>query len=171
MSQRMRKYCQTVRHPFSSKASREIAPFFLRKWRDLSIWTLKCSRVLSPWAEEMAYSLISCALMITLVVILDIFDNRPLSDWQGAVSVGSYSVNISLNFIVAVLGTISKSAVLVSIEAGLSQAKWIWFTLRKHSLLDYKRFDDASRGPLGSIKLLLAVTNIRYVIASELNYF
>ena len=142
------------------------------KWRNLSIpsWIKECSRLVLPWAEELAYSAISSALLIILVVILKVFDNRPLSDWQGAISLGNYSVDISPNFIVAVLGAIIKSAVLVSIEAGISQSKWIWFTLRKRSLLDYKRFDDASRGPLGSAKLLLAVTNIRCVVIRKVNF-
>ena len=172
MTKHPTRYPRTVWQLFPSNISRWIGLFVTEKWRNLSTpsWIEDCSRLVSPWAEELAYSAISCALLIILVVILYVFDNRPLSDWQGAISLGNYSVNISPNFIVSVLGTIIKSAVLVSIEAGLSQTKWIWFTLRKRSLLDYKRFDDASRGPLGSAKLLLAVTNIRFVVSRELPF-
>lgn len=122
----------------------------------------KIATVLSPWLEEIAYIALSVALMTTLVVILKTYNGRPLTDWQGAISMGNMSVNISLNFIVAVLGTISKTSVAVCIEAGLSQSKWIWFRLRRRSLLDYKRFDAASRGPLGSARLL-PITKLRLV--------
>lgn len=121
------------------------------------------SAVLSPWTEEIVYVVISVLLMMTLVIILEIYDGHPLTDWQGAISMGNLSVNISLNFIVAVLGTISKASVAVAVEAGLVQTKWIWFSQRKRPLLDYKRFDNASRGPLGSARLLFT-TRIKYVM-------
>ena len=126
----------------------------------------KLSKTLSPWIEEVVYVVISFLLLVTLVIILRIYDGRPLTDWQGAISMGTFSVNISLNFIVAVLGTISKANIAVAVEAGLSQAKWLWFSQRRRSLLDYKRFDDASRGPLGSARLLL-VTKLRFVDARQ----
>ena len=124
----------------------------------------KLCSILSPWLEEIAYVATSVALITTLVIILRVYDGRQLTDWQGAISAGNYSVNISLDFIVAVLGTISKAAIAVSVEAGLSQSKWVWFT-QSRPLSDYKKFDYASRGPLGSARLL-ATTKVRFVLSS-----
>lgn len=35
--------------------------------------------------------------------------------------------------------------------------RWIYFQQRAHSLLDLQIFDDASRGPMGALKLIWAV--------------
>ena len=115
----------------------------------------------SPWTADIVYALIGLAFLVALAVMLKIFDGRPLSDWAVAVALGHYSVNLSINFIVSTLGTFSKASLAVSIETTISQSKWIWFAHGKRPLLDYKTFDDASRGPLGSMRLLL-LTKLRY---------
>lgn len=114
----------------------------------------------SPWTAEIMYGLIGLAFFVALAAVLKTFDGRPLSDWDGAIAVGHYSVNLSINFIVSTLGTFSKASLAISIEASIAQSKWIWFAHGKRSLLDYKIFDDASRGPLGSARLLL-LTKLR----------
>ena len=124
-------------------------------------------KALSPWIGEVMHVMISVLLMTILVSVLGVFDGRPLSHWHGVIPMGDFSINISLNFIVAVLSTIVKVSLAVIVDAGLSQTKWLWFLQQRRSLLDYKRFDDASRGPLGSARLL-RVTKFRFVDAKYL---
>ena len=109
------------------------------------------SHVISPWVYEILCMILSVLLMMAMAILLGVYDRRPVSDWQGSVS---------LNFIISLLGTACKAALTFSVAAGLSQSKWIWFTSQERPLLDFKRFDDASRGALGSVQLLW-VTKIR----------
>ena len=111
-------------------------------------------RTLLPWIWEIVCGAISISVMVALVAVLKAYDGLPLSEWEASISAGAYSFNISINFIVSALGTIGKAALTVCVAAGISQAKWVWFAKAKRSLLDYKTFDDASRGPLGSARLL-----------------
>lgn len=60
---------------------------------------------------------------------------------------------ISLKAVVSVLATIPKSALLFMVAACICQPKWPWYHIQRN-LNDLQLLDDASRGPLGSIKLL-----------------
>ena len=46
-----------------------------------------------------------------------------------------------------------KTAITFVVAEGLGQLKWIWYR-SEHSLQDLSAYDDATRGPLGSLKLL-----------------
>jgi hypothetical protein len=63
-------------------------------------------------------------------------------------------VDITLNFVVAVLGTTSKATIAVVLSSAISQMKWNWFALQHRELGDFALYDEASRGPLGSLQLL-----------------
>lgn len=103
---------------------------------------------------EIVCVVLSMTCIITLAIILKIYDGRLLSEWNAAIPPGNDPLNISINTIVSIIGTVSKSLLIASIGSGLSQSKWIWFASRKRSLLDFKAFEDASRDPLGSLRLL-----------------
>jgi len=45
---------------------------------------------------------------------------------------------------------------MVAVAAGISQQKWNWFSRRARVVKDLQVFDDASRGPWGSIKLVFS---------------
>ena len=69
----------------------------------------------------------------------------PLPQWP-------YS--ISVNSLIAVLTVIMKAAVLLVTAEGLSQLKWQWFR-RERPLAHLVTYDKASRGPWGSLELML----------------
>jgi len=66
---------------------------------------------------------------------------------------------------ISVFSTLSKSALLVAVAEGISQLKWIYFRERRHRLYDLQVFDEASRGPWGSLQLLW-VLRLQAVVAS-----
>ena len=107
------------------------------------------------WTLEIFGILVSVVSLGALIIVLRVYDGRPLSDWS-PIAFSGYSINISLNFVISILGTLSKSLLALSVAAGISQSKWIWFRDRKRPLLDFKKFEDASRGPSGSFALLNA---------------
>lgn len=87
----------------------------------------------------------SILLTGVLVVLLARFDNTPVLEWN----------SISLNAAVALTATILKGLVALTVSDCLGQAKWIWFSQQQRSLSDFAIIDQGSRGPLGSIKMLL----------------
>ncbi|RSL72301.1 hypothetical protein CEP54_000958 [Fusarium duplospermum] len=98
---------------------------------------------ISWWLElsSMAFSLASLG---ALVALLSISDGQPASTWAG----------LSLNAIVSILAGTSKASLAFVISACLSQCKWNWAGKFVEPLIDFDRFDAASRGPWGSIRLL-----------------
>ena len=86
----------------------------------------------------------SIVLTSVLVVLLARFDNTPILEWNG----------ISLNAVVALIATMLKGLVALTVSDCLGQAKWIWFSRQRRSLSDFVIIDQGSRGPLESVKLL-----------------
>jgi len=63
---------------------------------------------------------------------------------------------LTLNTVLAFLTSLAKVAFLVPIVEGLGQLKWMWFLSRTPKPLhDMQVFDEATRGGLGGVKLLL----------------
>ncbi|CAJ2499690.1 Uu.00g025430.m01.CDS01 [Anthostomella pinea] len=83
--------------------------------------------------------------MTLLVVLLAKIDNRPLESW---------SLPIQPNSLIAVLTTVAKAAMMVPAASCISQLKWRHFTMRARRLVDLQLFDDASRGPWGSVIII-----------------
>ena len=65
-------------------------------------------------------------------------------------------IGLTLNAYVSILSRISSAALLLPTSEALGQLKWSWF-LQKESkrMWDFEIFDNASRGPWGSILLLI----------------
>lgn len=88
-----------------------------------------------------AGSLISMAI---IVILLAIYNNKPLFDKSG----------ITLNAIIAVFSTASKALLAFTVAGCLGQSKWIWASWQHRHVKDLNNIDFASRGPLGSVNLL-----------------
>jgi hypothetical protein len=101
--------------------------------------------VLTYWLFEVLCGMLSLACLIAITVVLYAFDNRPVPTWR---------YGITLNTIVSLLASVATFSLIVPITAGLSQLKWLWFR-EKRSLADFQILENASRGPAGSISLLL----------------
>lgn len=74
--------------------------------------------------------------------------------WMNGKSLNAWTLPIQPNSLVAIFSTVAKSALLVSIGECTSQLKWMHFDdLRPKALSQIQVFDDASRGPWGSLVL------------------
>ncbi|KAE8349839.1 hypothetical protein BDV28DRAFT_52780 [Aspergillus coremiiformis] len=96
------------------------------------------------WSWEILSVIFSILCFIAILVILFIYDGRA----SPALPHG-----IRLNTVVSVLATGSKSVLIFIVSAAIGQLKWIWFR-KRNQLFDIQLFDDASRGPWGSLILL-----------------
>lgn len=87
----------------------------------------------------------SMILTGVLVALFACFNNTPILEWKG----------ISLNAAVALIATILKGLIAFTVSDCLGQAKWIWLSWQQRPLNDFAFIDQGSRGPLGSMKILL----------------
>lgn len=98
------------------------------------------------WLFEICALLVSLCAMDLLVVLLAHANGRPLNEWR---------FFVSFNAIISILAAIARAPVGFAIASCLGQAKWNWYKKRPDSLLAFEKFEDASRGPVGSLWLLL----------------
>ncbi|CAG9981918.1 unnamed protein product [Clonostachys byssicola] len=101
--------------------------------------------ILHVWALEfwsLAASLAQFAIMFALMVH---FDGKQTFD-------GSF---VTLNTITSILSTGSRASLLTGVSSCISQANWAAFATKPRRLYDFEMISEASRGPLGSVQLLL----------------
>lgn len=102
------------------------------------------SRIILAWWPEVCCCLISIASVVALVILLRNVNDKRLPEWP---------LGLTLNTLIAFLSTASRAAFLIVVTEGLSQLKWLHFR-GGSPLAHFQAFDDASRGPWGSIRLL-----------------
>jgi Protein of unknown function (DUF3176) len=96
------------------------------------------------WRWEMFTWCLGSMGFMLIIILLGAFKNKPNTMWKSKVHITA---------MVAALSQVAQSALIVSISSCISQAKWIWLREDRRAI-DLQRFDDASRGPEGSIRLL-----------------
>jgi len=102
------------------------------------------SSTTKPWTIDIVAVFFSILIFLALIVVLATQDGKPLFSWHG----------VTLNAIVSVLSTASKALLLLAVEDLIGQWKWILFSGQARALIDFERIDAASRGPLGSLRLM-----------------
>lgn len=105
------------------------------------------------WTIEASAILLSISSMVAILILLPMYQNEPLSSWL---------LPVSLNVVISVLGATSRASLAFAISACISQGKWNWYRKRNDSVMVFDRFEEASRGPWGSLRLLWW-TKLRYV--------
>ncbi len=117
----------------------------LRKRRRVKWWQPIYNSFSDWWMGELLAILISIVAFLAIVIVLRKYNNR---------AVPKLAHGISVNFIVQTLATVSKSSLLLAVASATGQFKWLWMSTKYRSLQDMQTYDDASRGPLGALKLL-----------------
>lgn len=104
-----------------------------KKKADVSSWLLQISAIIG-----------SILAIVAIGILLAHYEGTPVFDWGG----------VTLNAIVAVFSALSKAMLAYTLAECLGQARWIWFSRKARPLNDINLVDEASRGPLGSLKIL-----------------
>ncbi|KAL7274582.1 hypothetical protein RUND412_002505 [Rhizina undulata] len=106
------------------------------------------------WTWEWISMVVSFCAIVGSVVLLKMFDNRPLPHW-------AYSKHgLSLNTILSVLSTISRTYLLIPLDECMGQLMWIKFAENEYRpLVNIKHFDLATRSVSGAVKLMF-VSNV-----------
>jgi hypothetical protein len=98
------------------------------------------------WAECLGFFLVLAAMVAIISTLLP-HDGKPMPQWP---------YQISINISVAIFVNILKFAMILVVAEGLSHRTWAWF--RKHrSLHDLAKYDMASRGAVGSVRLIFTL--------------
>jgi hypothetical protein len=100
--------------------------------------------LIREWQWESTTWLIGTCALASVVAVLVIYQDRSLDDW---------TVDINLATVVATLSQITQSALMVAVSSCIGQLKWDWLR-SKRSASDLNKFEEASRGPQGSLTLL-----------------
>lgn len=104
------------------------------------------SYVFREWKWELLTWAIGTATAACIVILFFVFDNRPLSHWHSRVSIAA---------IVAALAQVAQSSLMAPVASCIGQIKWQWFR-KVRSTYDLEIYDEASRGPAGSLWLLVS---------------
>ncbi|KAL4810344.1 hypothetical protein BDV18DRAFT_156711 [Aspergillus unguis] len=113
--------------------------------RKSETWSAK---LLDTWLYEATAILFSAGCFIAVICILSVYNGKPAP---------SFSYGVTLNAIVSILATASKSALVFVIGECIGQLKWLWFYTggtKGENLNGMQLFDSASRGPLGALTVL-----------------
>lgn len=105
----------------------------------------RVQRLKDVWMWEVLGLSLSLANIIAIAIVLAILNNKALSSWK---------MPIRPNALVSVFASISKSALMLPITECISQFKWLYYSKGERRLQELQSFDDASRGPLGSLLFL-----------------
>lgn len=104
---------------------------------------------LDSWLFEWLTLAFSTSCFIAIIVVLWVYDGKVRPEMGH---------NLNLNTIISVLATGCKSALVLVIGEAISQLKWLWFQdpgQDQGQLVGIQRFDAASRGPLGSLMIII----------------
>lgn len=93
----------------------------------------------------MANVLFSLVMAGVIILILCLVHYRPLPNWM---------LGITPNALISIFSTLAKAAVLLKAAECLGQWKWVRLTERDLPMSDIASFDNATRGPWGSLLLL-----------------
>lgn len=99
---------------------------------------------LPPWTIELSAWIGSLVCFIAIIAVLAVCNDKPLPKLQFGATPAA---------IIGLLSTLFQTGVMVSVSAVIGQMKWIE-TLRKKPMIHFRVMDEASRGVLGSLKLL-----------------
>jgi hypothetical protein len=103
------------------------------------------------WLLEAFASVLSLALFASIIGILAWYDKSE----YGSASNGQQNPTKRPTIfpVLAILGVIMRAVMLLPVATAIGQLKWGWFRTDRR-LLDMERFDEATRGVLGSLKLM-----------------
>lgn len=111
------------------------------------IWRYNTSgNVVKRWLLEILSWLLSALCMAGIIGVLVYLQDEKIPKWP---------FGLTLNAYVSALARTASSALMFPTSEALGQLKWSWFQGDSKKMWDFEIFDNASRGPWGSLLLLI----------------
>ncbi|KAI1612411.1 hypothetical protein EDD36DRAFT_418581 [Exophiala viscosa] len=101
---------------------------------------------LDNWAWEVGAAALCLCILSAIAAVLLAYDNQP---------VPSLPDTLSINAIISFLASIAKASLMIVLAAAIRQEKWLWFIGKPRPLDAVDSFEEASRGPYGSLRLIM----------------
>lgn len=114
------------------------------KEKEPSQWSVL---LLDTWLWEVLAISFSILCFLVVICLLRVYDQKASP---------SFPHDLTLNSITSVLSAASKSSMIYAVTASIGQLKWNWYYTKKEQLQHIQLFDDASRGPWGSMMMLFS---------------
>lgn len=134
---------------------------FKRRWDRISNET---------WTWELVGIFIGVSTLVSILGILAAYDQKPLPHSVAGISVCWAPVDlvtqvcactmltiVQLNTAISILATVSRAATIFVAGSTIAQQNWLKFARSSHPLSSSPLYDDATRGPLGSLLLLFTL--------------
>ncbi|KAJ9611662.1 hypothetical protein H2200_004846 [Cladophialophora chaetospira] len=102
---------------------------------------------LDNWVWELSAALLCICILAAIAGILFAYGNRRVPDLPDG---------LNINAIVSLLASFAKAALLVVVASASRPEKWLWFIEKPRPLTTVDAFEQASRGPYGSVMLILS---------------
>lgn len=104
-----------------------------------------CLRLMYIWKWEIFTWTLGTIGFLANLILMVISNGMLQKEWHSRIQITAF---------VAALAQVSQSALLVPTASSIGQLKWEWVSLLRRPAMDIQRFDLASRGPDGSMRLL-----------------
>ena len=101
------------------------------------------------WLFELISLAFGTASTVAVVILLLYYQNKHVPGLNTFLG-----VSITLNTIIAILGTIGRASILYAVTECICQQRWAWFSGPPKPLTDLESFDQGSRGGWGSLLLI-----------------
>lgn len=117
------------------------------------------------WLSEVLALAFGLGCLIVIIVTLHSAQGQPLSGWTFLTDdyLTQRHVSITPNSLVSIFSILARSAIMFSVAECISQMKWLHIRKGRRALIDLQFFDNASRGPLGAIRLLFNGKTVKSV--------
>ncbi|KAI1609121.1 hypothetical protein EDD37DRAFT_653268 [Exophiala viscosa] len=118
--------------------------FMRRSTRKMHEFSHTVMQFLDNWWMEILSCVAIIVALMAIILTANAYRDQPLPKWPHG---------LSINTLISIYVAILKAARALILGKGLSHLKWTWFGMTR-PLKDLGAYDDASKGPLGSIQLL-----------------
>ena len=102
------------------------------------------SRLVDTWHAEIISISLSLLSLLAMLLILGFYNGKVLFNWH----------KVTINTVISIFATISRMCLMFAVSSGLGQLRWNWFSGQSRPLVDFDTLDAASRGAIGSFRLL-----------------
>lgn len=102
--------------------------------------------LLDSWVCEWAAMCFSIGCLVAIVFVVDVYDGKRIPELVSG---------LTINAIISVLSTASRASLIFVVSASMGQLKWCWLRRSRRKIQDIQALDDASRGPLGALCVLV----------------
>ncbi|KAF2108493.1 hypothetical protein BDV96DRAFT_616292 [Lophiotrema nucula] len=114
--------------------------------KKLMEWS-QSGNIAKRWLLEIICWALSALCMTAIIIVLYFYSGKPVpTNWPMALTLNAY---------ISILSKVAAAALIFPASEAIGQLKWSWFQGDTRKMLDFEIFDNATRGPWGSLLLLI----------------